>query len=210
MRILPIAAMWLTGLLAIQGHEKGARALEVVFKPLTTILLLAVIGVPHTTFAWLVSAGVVLSLAGDIALLGNTNRVFMVGLGAFLLAHVAYTIAFLGAAVWSPLVPVVAVVMLLSSIWLLRATWMGTANIHAPTIAYAVVISVMVVSAWAMIGGPLPLAAFAAVGSVLFYVSDASLALNRFRRPIRHVSLLALGVYWIGQLGIAIAASSGF
>jgi alkenylglycerophosphocholine/alkenylglycerophosphoethanolamine hydrolase len=209
-RVLPIAAMWLTGLLAIQGHERGVRWLEVVFKPLTTILLLLVIGVPHTTFARLISAGVVLSLIGDIALLNDDNRAFMVGLGAFLLAHVAYTIAFLGAAVWSPFVPVVAVVMLVSTIWLLRATWMGTSRMHAPTIAYAVVISVMVVSAWAMIGGPLALAPFAAVGAVLFYVSDASLALNRFRRPVPHVSLLALGVYWIGQLGIAIAASSAF
>jgi uncharacterized membrane protein YhhN len=202
--------MWLTGLLAIQGHERGVRWLEVVFKPLTTILLLFVIGVPHTTFAWLISAGVVLSLVGDVALLGNTDRVFMVGLGAFLLAHVAYTIAFLGVAVWSPLVPVYAVVMLVATIWLLRATWMGTARVHAPTIAYAVVITVMVVSAWAMIGGPNALAPFAAVGAVLFYISDASLAINRFRSPIQHISLLALGIYWIGQLGIAIAASSGF
>lgn len=202
--------MWLTGLLAILGHERGVRWLEVVFKPLTTILLLVVIGVPHTRFAWLVSAGVVLSLVGDIALLGETDGVFMVGLGAFLLAHVAYTIAFLGAAVWSPLVPGAAVVVLVSTIWLLRATWMGTARVRVPTLAYGVVISTMVVSAWAMIGGPNPFAPYAAVGAVFFYISDASLALNRFRSPIALVSLLALGVYWIGQLGIAIAASSGF
>jgi uncharacterized membrane protein YhhN len=205
-----IVAMWITGLLAILGHERGPRWLEVVFKPLTTILLLGVIGVPETTFAKLITAGVVLSLVGDIALLGNSNKVFMVGLGAFLLAHVAYTIAFLGNAVWSPFVPAAAVVMLVATIWLLRATWMGTSGVHGPTTAYGVVISVMVVSAAATIGGPLVLAPAAAIGSVLFYVSDASLALNRFRSPIKHVSLLALGVYWIGQLGIAIAASSAF
>jgi YhhN-like protein len=41
-------------------------------------------------------------------------------------------------------------------------------------------------------------------------VSDSSLAINRFRRPIPHVPLLAFGVYWLGQLGIAIAASGWF
>ena len=60
----------------------------------------------------------------------------------------------------------------------------------------------------ATLGGPLPLAPFAAVGSVLFYISDSSLALNLFRKPIPHVAFLAIGVYWIGQLGIAIAASA--
>jgi len=58
------------------------------------------------------------------------------------------------------------------------------------------------------VGGPLLMAPFAAVGAILFYVSDSSLAINKFRRPIPHVALLAFGVYWLGQLGIAIAASS--
>ena len=52
------------------------------------------------------------------------------------------------------------------------------------------------------------MAPLAAVGAVLFYVSDASLALNRFRQPIPHGALLAMGVYWLGQLGIAIAAAA--
>jgi uncharacterized membrane protein YhhN len=209
-RILLIAALWASSTLAILGFERKVRWLEVVFKPLTTILLFAVVGRPETTFARFVTAGIALSLVGDIALLGSTNRVFMVGLVAFLLAHVAYVIGFLGVAVWSPHVAAVAVIMLVSSAWLLRATWQGTAGLHAPTIAYAVVISVMVVAASATLRGPIAAAPFAAGGALLFYVSDASLALHRFRRPIPHVSLLSLGVYWLGQLGIAIAASASF
>ena len=204
---LPILAMWVTSTLALIGAERKIRWLELVFKPITTLLLLAVVGVPQTTFARLIWAGILLSVVGDVALLGNTKRAFLVGLGAFLLAHVAYVIAFLGAAVWSPHVAIVAVVMTISSTILLRLTWKGAEGMHAATIAYAVVISAMVVSAWAMVGGPSSLALFAAIGSVLFYVSDSSLALNLFRKPIPHVAFLAIGVYWIGQLGIAIAAS---
>jgi hypothetical protein len=52
--------------------------------------------------------------------------------------------------------------------------------------------------------------AIAKVGDIRFDPADRTLtlALNRFRRPIPHVAFLALGVYWLGQLGIAIAASS--
>jgi uncharacterized membrane protein YhhN len=203
---LPILAMWVTSTLAIVGAEKRIRWLEVVFKPLTTLLLFAVIGRPQTTFAGFVTAGVALSVVGDVALLWNGNRAFIVGLAAFLLGHVAYVIAFLGVAVLSPHVAVVAVVVLASTLLLLRAIWKGAAGMHVPTVAYGVVISAMVISASATIGSALVLAPFAAVGAVLFYVSDSSLALNRFRRPIPHASLLTLGVYWLGQLGIALAA----
>ena len=62
-------------------------------------------------FARWVTAGIALSVVGDIALLADSNRAFMVGLVAFLLAHVAYVIAFLGVAAWSPHVAIVAVVI---------------------------------------------------------------------------------------------------
>ena len=200
--------MWVTSTLAILGVEKRVRWLEMVFKPLTTLLLFAVIGRPGSTFAWLVTAGVALSLIGDIALLWNGDRAFIIGLAAFLMAHITYVSAFLGVAIWTRHVAVVAIFVAAASLVLLRAIWKGAAGMHGPTIAYAAVITAMVVSASATIGGPLPLAPFAAVGAVLFYASDSSLALNRFRRPIPYASLLTLGLYWLGQLGIACAAAS--
>ena len=96
MRFLPIVAMWVTSTLAIVGAEKKIAWLHVVFKPLTTLLLLAVVGYPQTTFARWVAAGIALSVVGDVALLWDSNRAFIVGLAAFLLAHVAYVIAFVG------------------------------------------------------------------------------------------------------------------
>ena len=210
MRFLPIAAFWVTSTLALVGAEKKIAWLHVVFKPLTTLLLLAVVGFPETTFARWIAAGIVLSAIGDVALLWDSNRAFIAGLVAFLLAHIAYVIAFLGVAVWSRHLAVVAVIVTVSSLLLLRATWKGAAGLHAATIAYAVVISAMVVAAWATIGGPVAMAPAAAVGAVLFYISDSSLALNRFRAPVPHIAMLAIGVYWLGQLGIAIAASTAF
>ena len=48
--------------------------------------------------------------------------------------------------------------------------------------------------------------AFAALGATLFYIGDAGLALETFHRPIKNAPLLTLGAYWLGQLGIALAA----
>src|SRR4051812_44443993 len=96
-----------SGALAIAGIERGVRWLTLVFKPLSTLLLLAVAGWPHTSFAQLVWAGIFLSLIGDVALLSEGDKAFAVGLVAFLAAHVTYIIANLGVAHWSPLVVVV-------------------------------------------------------------------------------------------------------
>ena len=208
--LLPIIALWVTSTLAILGAEKRVRWLEMVFKPVTTLLFFAVIGRPESSFARWVTAGIALSVVGDVALLWNSDRAFIAGLVAFLLAHVAYVIAFLGVARWSPHVAAVAAVMVVSSTLIMRAIWKGAAAMHAATIAYATVITTMVVSAAATVGGPYLMAPYAAVGAVLFYISDASLALNRFRRPIPHIAFWAMGVYWLGQLGIAIAASASF
>jgi uncharacterized membrane protein YhhN len=204
----PIVAVLVAGLLAIIGAELRLRALEIVFKPLATLLLLWVVGPPHTAFARLVVIGIGLSVIGDAALLAKGNGAFMIGLAAFLLAHIAYVIAFARLSVFSPHVIGVAVVMAVVTTTMLRAIWKGAAGLHAPTVAYGLVISAMVVSASATLGGPLPAALYAALGAVLFYVSDASLALNKFRRPFAHAAWLTLGVYWVGQLGIAVAARS--
>ena len=95
-RLLP----WLTGLsaaaaiLAFSGALPSALAF--VFKPLTTLLIIA--------FAWprgatvpgqrrWVRLGLILSLVGDVALLWPKEG-FLPGLVAFLLAHLAYIAAF--------------------------------------------------------------------------------------------------------------------
>jgi hypothetical protein len=55
-------------------------------------------------------------------------------------------------------------------------------------------------------GGWAPRAsAAAAVGAVLFYLSDANLAWNDFVEPYDHGQTITLSLYWAGQLGIASA-----
>ena len=204
--LVPVIGVVVAGALAIAGAELGVRKLTAIFKPLATILLLAVAGWPHTSFARLVIAGILLSLAGDLALLSKSDAAFQVGLVAFLIAHVLYLIANLGVATWPGWILAVALAVVAATAVLLRFVRPPDKVLRVATIVYGVAISAMVISAWATVGGPLRWAPLTAVGAVLFYVSDASLALNRFHRPIPHIAYLAMGVYWLGQLGIALAA----
>jgi alkenylglycerophosphocholine hydrolase len=193
------------------GFERARRNLIVVFKPLTTALLLPIIGAPTSTFRALAWAGVIASVGGDLALLRAGNGAFLVGLGFFLVAHLTYVVAFATVAAWSP--PAwtfwaALVLMAAATPLLLRTLWPRVEGLRGPVLAYGTAISVMVVAAAATVGGPLAGAPLAAAGALLFYVSDASLAINRFVRPIPHPALLNVGVYWLGQLGIALAARS--
>jgi len=196
------------GTLAVVRAETGRRRWVVVGKPIATAALLLVAGAPAGAFGWLVSAGLLLSLAGDVALLGDGDAGFRAGVALFLGAHACYGAGFLGQA--GPGVAGFALgapVLVVSVVWLAKL-WGGLGAMRLPVVAYAVAISAMVVLAFGTRGGPLPPAAslLARVGACFFYVSDAGHGWFRFRRPARHAPLVTLGVYWIGQLGIALAA----
>jgi uncharacterized membrane protein YhhN len=203
---LAVASVLIAGALAIAGTELAWPRLTWIAKPLATALLLAIVGPPRTPVAAWVDVGIALSIAGDVALLGAGHAAFMVGLAAFLLAHLAYVVAFAHVAVWSPHVAVVGAATTAATLLMLRAIWAGAAGLRAPTVAYGLVITAMVTMASATVGGALEHGRLAAVGAALFYCSDASLALNKFRRPLPLAALSTMGIYWIGQIGIALAA----
>jgi uncharacterized membrane protein YhhN len=206
---IAVIAVLVGAALAILSAERRIVWLHVASKPLTTALLFLIVGWPATRLAWWIAAGIALSVVGDIALLSASEGAFLIGLGAFLLAHLAYVVAFARVAVWSPHVVIVAVSTITVTALVLRAIAPGTSRLRGPTIAYGIVISAMVIAASATLGGPLAGAPLAAGGATFFYASDASLALNRFRRPIPHAAFFTLGLYWIGQIGIALAARGG-
>jgi uncharacterized membrane protein YhhN len=203
-----IAACLIFGALAIVGAETGRKALVVVFKPAATLALLPVVGFPPAdTFAWLIDAGIVLSLVGDVALIGDGDREFLVGTVAFLGAHVCYTAAFFSRVAWDRFPPA-ALLVAIASVALVVLVWRGAGALRPAIVVYALAITVMVVAALATTRGELPAraSASAAVGALLFYASDSSLAIGRFRRPIPHGALVTLATYWLGQIGIALAA----
>jgi uncharacterized membrane protein YhhN len=216
MMALGIAACLLLGTLAIVGAEIGRPGLVRIGKPLATAALWLIVGLPPWShFQTLVAVGILFSLAGDIALLGDGDREFLIGTGAFLAAHVCYIFAFAGATsasqagagayLWPPTFVAVA-----ASIALVALLWRKAGKMRVAIVIYAAAITTMLVTAFASARVSAPASTLAAVatvaGVILFYASDSSLAWNRFRGRLPRSALITLSTYWLGQIGIALAA----
>ena len=151
--------------------------------------------------------GLALSWFGDAFLVSESQQWFLAGLVSFLLAHVAYVVAFAVCGIerrWvlGALVPV-AVIAVLVSLWL---TPYLPADMVWPVRAYIVVISLMVVFAFGTLGaGWTPLIVS---GACLFYLSDLSVAAMRFTEPLFPTYVLGLPLYYAGQLCLAFSVAT--
>jgi uncharacterized membrane protein YhhN len=177
-----------------------------LFKPSTTaiLLLLATLSTPAhgVRYQEAVVVGLACALVGDVLLMLPQDR-FVAGLASFLLAHLAYLMAFtagvpLGTAP-ALVLPLVAVGFLL-----LRLLWPGLGALRVPVVLYAATILLMVWQAWGRrLALPSTGSTLAALGATLFLASDAILALNRFHRSVRHAQALIMTTYVAAQALIA-------
>lgn len=206
--LLPLAA--LTAVLTIAAGPLGLAWMNFVFKPLTTLLIIAWAwprgAGEGARRAWL-RAGLVLSLVGDVALLWP-ERGFLPGLVAFLLAHLAYIVAFTrGLRLGARPGPFVAYALVAGG--LLWRLWPGVpAPLRAPVLAYVAALACMAAQAagaWLVARrGPAEAWAWrAAWGGALFVASDATLAFNRFSSPVPAAGFWILATYWLAQAAIA-------
>lgn len=181
--------------------SRGDRRTETWAKPGTLVALLGVAallgGTDTAAGRWLLVA-LAFGMLGDVALLGQTQRRFQLGLGFFLVGHLAYVACFvalgLPAPGWSWLVLVVLAASVVATREVVPATYrQGGVPLAGPVALYTAVIGAMLVTAWLT---ALPLVA---LGAVVFVASDATLSLNRFVRPWRWGHLAVMVTYHLGQ-----------
>jgi uncharacterized membrane protein YhhN len=179
---------------------RRAKRVEYVVKPAALVALLIYAATGPAPSPWLLAA-LLLSLCGDVALMLPAN-LFVVGLAAFLLAHVAYIIDF-EATVTARAVWLVIVLAVASPLTRRIIRCIGDAPLRSPVGVYMAVISLMVASAAA--SG----SALAAAGALLFFGSDAVIAWNRFVRPFTWAQPVIMVTYHIGQLALTTALRAG-
>ncbi|MBA3281604.1 MAG: lysoplasmalogenase [Acidimicrobiia bacterium] len=155
--------------------------------------------VDPTVRSWMV-AGLVLSLVGDIFLMLD-DKWFVAGLSSFLLGHIAYVVGLQLAPTsrTGTVVGLIVVGLVIATVGRRIVTGVASGDhreLVVPVVAYLVVISAMVVSAS---GTEDP---WAVAGAGLFYVSDATLAWNRFLEPRRWGPLTVMVTYHLGQAGL--------
>lgn len=173
-------------------------------KPFTTlgVVAIALANDAPVVDRMIVAAALTLCLLGDMALLPHIDR-FVVGLGAFLAAHVVFISVFVRRGLDELALAGIAT--------LLTAAVVGTVGIGVvrgaarrglagPVVGYFLAISTMLIIAWAT-GDP-----WSIVGATAFVVSDSLLGWREFVRPIRSGSVLVMVTYHvaIGSLALSL------
>jgi len=174
--IIMFVPFLVVGIIHIVALAVGATALSGFTKPLLMLLLLAafLFSLPRvrSEIALLGALGIILSWVGDVSLASPGGLGFLIGLGFFLLAHVAYILLF-----WRKLrtrkLPIVAAIYPLWWIGLVVVLAPHLGNLLIPVAVYGLVLGSM---------GALALRSDIriAIGGALFVVSDTLLGLDRF------------------------------
>lgn len=203
-------------------HTRNLRQ-RVIAKTLASLAFVAVgalaIAGGRSSYQEWILGGLVLGLVGDLALLDK--RGFVVGLGAFLLGHVAYIVAiaqvvppraWLAQAGWLAALPAAV------GIATLGLLWRRLGSLRAPVIAYVLAIVTMMIAALAQVNThvaaslsdgivwrplPSPNRQLLLAGASLFFVSDLAVARDKFVGARFLNKLWGLPAYYAGQLLIA-------
>lgn len=201
-------ATWLTLLalaLLLWAEAREHRTACAIFKPLAStgfILVGLAAGGTQDGYGTAIMAALVLSWVGDVCLLSSRTAWFLAGLSSFLLAHVAFGIAFWGLGPsWTAIgycaVPL-AVAALIVRHWL-RPHVPGA--MRRPVDAYMLVISGMLALAvGATVAGA---SGMVLLGALMFYLSDLSVARQRFVQRSFTNKLWGLPLYYVAQLVLA-------
>jgi uncharacterized membrane protein YhhN len=211
-----VAAIMVAGLLYIWAEARQIRPMVYLLKPGTMALIIWLAadgqGANPTAYTWLILAGLLLSLVGDVLLMLPRDR-FVGGLAAFLVAHLCYIAAIqtAGGLHLAGAAGVAGALLVGAGLFMygklsesLREQ--GRAALIPPVVAYIIVILLMAWSAVASLFQPAHLPfrpLLTAAGALLFLFSDGALAWDRFIRPLPWRSVLVMGAYFAAQICFA-------
>lgn len=202
-----LAAVGAVGVMAfLLSLEQEHYELRLGTKAVPLLCLILWLWPPREVYRRWIFVGLVLSLIGDL-LLGIGPDQFLPGLCAFLLAHVAYAVAYLS--VTRALSVARGLPFLLLAVGASVFLWPGLGGLAWPVTAYIAVICTMTWRSAAMLGasGLEPREQWAALaGALLFAASDLLLAIRLFVRPVPGADYTIMLLYWAGQLCIALSA----
>lgn len=192
----------------------GSKRLEYLAKPGCMVFLIgAALAMDPADGAARVAlvVALVLSMVGDVFLMlpgreqgSDGPNLFVAGLASFLLAHVAYVVAFVldGVDPADALLGLIPLAFI--GVFAARPIIQGVRSstepeLATPVTAYIGVISAMVLAAFGA-GGFLAIA-----GALLFAFSDSLIALGRFVRPREWYPLAVIATYHLAQASLTVS-----
>lgn len=178
-------AALLSAFVVVYLWAEGANKKPVAYfcKPAATVTVIVALWLFAGFDSWflqLVLLALLASMAGDVFLMLPNDR-FIPGLASFFIAHLAYVFAFLDGdtrvvvdALW--LFPLAFAALLLSYLWT------SLAALKIPVVLYATVIMVMLISTIERYQAvPNFSSLLLLVGAIMFVLSDALIALDKFK-----------------------------
>jgi uncharacterized membrane protein YhhN len=203
-------------LVLVGAEYKHAKLVRAIAKPIASLAFVAVgflalvsceppIGAWGEYQLW-ISVGLVLGVAGDIALLGKSSGAFLAGLTAFLLGHIAYIVAFAQLAPPASWIDIRALLPLVVGGTALALLWPRLGDMRLPVIGYVIAIVTMMAAAIAaaqITSVPEQNRMLLVVGAALFFVSDLAVARDKFVGASFVNRAWGLPAYYAGQLLIA-------
>ncbi|HZU85984.1 MAG TPA: lysoplasmalogenase [Anaerolineaceae bacterium] len=178
------------------------------------ILWFTLLGKWEGSLVWF-GLALVFSLGGDVFLLFS-KRFFLFGLLSFFVGHVFYLIGFNQTLPPLDLGTLAILVGLgVAAVTFYRFIRRGlmrdpeSAAMSIPVLAYTVILTLMAFSAIATLlrpDWPMEAAILAAVGGMLFFISDSTLATETFVRRFPYSSVIVIVTYHLAQLALTYAA----
>ncbi len=197
-----------SSLLAIFFRIKKNQKYFAIFKPLTTIFIIAIAAFANyqnpTDYSTIIIYGLILSLIGDVFLV--FEKYFLQGLIAFSFAHIAFLFAFISFFGFSVNVYIL-IALVLISVSYYSFLYKSLASFKIPVIVYILIIAMMDLQALGlMINDFKPEFIAIAIGSLFFSFSDMVIAYDKFKKPFRFSESLILSTYWIAIYIFALVA----
>ena len=204
--MLPWILLTVVALAGLLAAEARSYQLGVyLFKPLASTGFVGAAvasGAVFSTYGRIILLALLLSWLGDVLLIPAGEGTLLAGLGSFLLAHVAFGSAFAlrgQALAWTA-----AALVVLAAIAIFVVRWLRPhlpAGMRLPVFVYIAVITVMVALAAGTVAAGSPRIILA--GAVAFFLSDLSVANDRFVHKSFVNDLWGLPLYYAAQLCLA-------
>jgi uncharacterized membrane protein YhhN len=206
---LLLVAFILVASVHLLGVVMGWSGVEMITKPLimTSLIVYYLANTPFRSPVFLLA--LFLSGVGDTLLLFQSSAeiYFVLGLVAFLLAHVFYFFTYRRHRFAEQVIPEsgpqkmrLSFPILLAGTGLVTILWPVLGPLQIPVMAYAFVLTMMVLGSIFRLGRTTP-ASFWLVfsGAFLFMASDSLLAINKFLQPLHHAGGWIMLTYCLAQ-----------
>jgi uncharacterized membrane protein YhhN len=183
--------------------------LQLIFKPLIMLVLGIYYYTQSASMAKTVMTAIIFSCIGDISLMfqGSSELYFMAGLGAFLIAHLCYIMAYAqhiekregfglnGVQKFRFSLPIA-----LAGTGLITVLYAHLGGLKIPVTLYAIVLMVMVLQALFRYGYTNTVSFwFVFVGAAFFMISDSMIAVNKFLSSFELAGVGIMVTYILAQ-----------